>query len=113
MCLKISRPHKIPNLRGQLLFLDIKRKDFRFVTYFVQHVFRNSQSFSRYLGKEFLGADPIAPYRGHLKKKLKCRVLKIMILNNFCSIMLFKMFVVFVIYEVKDLSFWPLKSLIT
>ena len=35
------------------------------------------------------------------------------ILNNFCSIMLCKIFVVFEISEVKECRFWPLKSLIT
>ena len=32
-----------------------------------------------------------------------------MILSNFCKIILFKMFVVFEIYELKNLLFWPLK----
>ena len=35
------------------------------------------------------------------------------ILNNFCSIMLCEIFVVFEILVVKYLQFWPLKSLIT
>ena len=33
--------------------------------------------------------------------------------NNFCSIMLCKIFVVFEISEVKEFRFWPLKCLIT
>ena len=35
MCLKVSRPHYIPNIRYQLLFVDTSKEDFRFVTYFV------------------------------------------------------------------------------
>ena len=55
---------------------------------------QNSQSFSRYLKKNFLEADPITPLRGRLEKKLKWHLVEIMILRNFCSIMLFKLFVV-------------------
>ena len=50
MCLKVSCPNKIPNFRGQSLFLDINRKVFWFLTFVAHHVFRNSQSFSRYSG---------------------------------------------------------------
>ena len=65
------------------------------------------------LRKEYFRGHSVTPLWGRLAKKWKLHIVESMILNNFCSIMLFKMFVVFVIYEVKDLSFWPLKSLIT
>ena len=57
--------------------------------------------------------QPVTPYRGHTGAKWKVHIVQNLILNNFCSIMLCKIFVVFEILEVKYLQFWPLKSLIT
>ena len=45
-----------------------------------------------------------------MEKKLKWLLVKIVILNYFCSIMLIKMFVVFEIYEVKVFSVLAPKS---
>ena len=71
ICLKNFWPFLTPNYRGQPLLFGITRKVLSFQTSFVIQVFRNSWSFLRYLRKNFLGADPITPYRGHLAKKLK------------------------------------------
>ena len=105
--LKDFWPCLAPNLRGQPLLFDIARKVFSFQTFFVLQVFRNSWSFLRYYRKNFLGADPITPLRGHSGKNWKLYLRENMIPSNFCSITLFKMFVVFEIYEVKDLALAP------
>ena len=70
MCFKVSRSHKIPNLRAQPLFLDISKKDFRFLTYFVLHVFRNSSWFSRYLGKKLFRGLPLNSLKGPFGEKM-------------------------------------------
>ena len=106
-------PFLTHNLRGQSLFLDIGRKVLKFETIFVQQMFRNSWPFLSYWEIYILGAVPITPFWCRLSKKWKMRIVQCIILSNFCSIMLFKMFVIFEIYEVKNWSFWPLKSLIT
>ena len=58
-------------------------------------MFRNSQSFLRYLKKKFWGANLVTPKRGCLAKKWKLNVGECKILSNFCSIRLFKIFLVF------------------
>lgn len=45
--------------------------------------------------KYFLGTDPATPSEKHL------HIVEIKILNNFCNIILFKMFLVFEKYKVK------------
>ena len=51
--------------------------------------------------------------KGPHRTKWEVFIVQNFILNNFCSITLRKIFAVFKILEVKDLLFWPLKSLIT
>ena len=50
---------------------------------------------------------------GLFSEKLETDIDESMILSYFSSIMLFKMVVVFKIYEIKGLLFWSLKPLIT
>ena len=107
--LKDFWPILTPNLRGQPLLFGIRSKVLLFKTFFVLQVIRNSWSFLRYYRKNFLGADPITPLRGHSGKNWKLYFRENMIPSNFCSITLFKMFVVFEIYEVKDSPVWAPK----
>ena len=58
-------------------------------------------------------ATPVTPWRGYTGTNGRVNIFKKFILNNFCSIMLCKIFVVFEIWEVKNVRFWPLKTLIT
>ena len=51
--------------------------------------------------------------KGHTGTKWNVHFVQNLILNNFCSIILYKIFGVFEILEVKALRFWPQKSLIT
>ena len=54
------------------------------------------------LKKELFRGRPLNSLTGPFSEKLKLYFVESMIPSNFCSITLFKMFVVFEIYEVKD-----------
>ena len=100
--LKDFGPFLTPHLRGQPLLFDIGRKIVKFQTIFIQQMFRNSLPFFSYSEKYISGADPVTPLWGRLSKKWKVHIVNSIILSKFCSIMFFKMLVVFEIYGVKD-----------
>ena len=101
MCVKILNPNKIPKLRGQPLFLEKKRKVVWFLTFFCSTCVQKFSIVFEKLGKEHFRGHPVTPLWGRLAKKWKLRIVESIILSNFCSITLFKIFFVFEIYEVK------------
>ena len=100
-----------PNLRDQPLLFGITRKVLLFQTCIVLQVFRNSLKLSRYIKSIFRGW-PRNSLMCHFSEKVNfayLHIANIKILNKFCSIMLFKMFIAFEIFEVTDNPVWAPK----
>lgn len=63
-------------------FLNIKNK---YKKCLIQQVFRNSLQFLSYLGKNILGADPLFPYRNHIRKIWWSNIVKNIIFTSFIT----------------------------
>ena len=84
--------------------------------YVVHFLFNNCSEIpyrSRYFCQESLSGRTCNSLQEPYMIKMKTHTVQIFILNNFCSILLFKLFFVFDILELKDLQSWPQISLIT
>ena len=69
MCLKVSSPKKITNVIGQLLFLDIKRKVFWFLTFFCLRFVKKFSIGFEILRKEYFRGHYVTSLWGREKRK--------------------------------------------
>ena len=109
---KYFEPFWTPYLKDQPHRLDIKRKVLWCCTFLVQNT--TVQKFLTvlkiYVQVSFRGRT-CNYLKGHTETKRKVNIVHTFILNNLSFIMLVKC-LSFSIYEVKDLRFWSLKSII-
>ena len=109
---KNLRTFLTPNLRGQPLLLDIKRKVMRFQMFLFNKSSKIPYYFWDILRCNFRGRPHNSLMGSFIKINEKCILLGTVFLATFCSLMHFNILVVFEILWVKDLPFGALKSFI-